>query len=207
MSGKEVSPEFQKRGFNCPHCGAFAKQEWDQTTFGRVKTQIFLSKCTKCGDKCVWRDKKIYYPKSTTAPKPHDVMPDDLRRDYSEAAEVVDSSPRAAAALLRLGIQRLLEDHLDTPGDGIYQDIGHLVEENEIHPRTQKMLDSVRITGNNSVHPGEMDMDDNHEVALALFKLFNYVVDETIGRDKEIEEFYNTLPENHKQGVENRDKN
>ena len=132
-------------------------------------------------------------------------MPDDISDIFSEARQVVDDSPRAAAALLRLTLQKLLEDHLDTPGDGIYNDIGHLVDEQEIQPRVQKMLDGVRITGNNSVHPGRMDMDDNRETALALFKLLNYTVDETIGRDKEVEEFWEMLPEEDKEGVENRD--
>lgn len=149
----------------------------------------------------------MYYPESTSAPLPHSHMPEDIQDDYEEAREVVDSSPRAAAALLRLAIQKLLENHLETPGDGIFQDIGHLVENGEIHPTVQKMLDGVRITGNNSVHPGRMDMRENTETAMALFKLLNYIIDSTIGRKKEVEEFWETLPEEDRNWVSDRDKN
>jgi len=134
-------------------------------------------------------------------------MPEEVARDFNEAREIVDSSPRAAAALLRLGIQRLLENHLETPGNGINNDIAHLVEDGKIGNRTKKMLDGVRITGNNSVHPGRMEMDDNSEMAHALFKLTNYIVDQTLGRDKEVEEFWESLPEEDREGVRNRDSN
>lgn len=132
-------------------------------------------------------------------------MPNDVRRDFEEARLVVDDSPRSAAALLRLAIQRLLDNHLEVEDGRIYDQIGSLVKQNRISPPIQRALDSVRVVGNNSVHPGEMDMDDNRDTALALFKLVNVIVDETIGRDERIDDFYDTLPEGPKEGIENRD--
>lgn len=132
-------------------------------------------------------------------------MPNDVRRDFEEARLVVDDSPRSAAALLRLAIQRLLDNHLEVEDGRIYDQIGSLVKQNRISPPIQRALDSVRVVGNNSVHPGEMDMDDNRDTALSLFKLVNVIVDETIGRDERIDDFYDTLPEGPKEGIENRD--
>ncbi|WP_440767487.1 DUF4145 domain-containing protein [Natronorubrum sp. DTA7] len=209
MASDYTPPEFGESKFNCPHCGTYAHHSWDRMAFNNYTTSFFMSKCVSCDDNTIWKKSQnptMYYPKSSSAPLPHNQMPKDVRRDYVEAREIVNDSPRAAAALLRLAIQRLLENHLETPGDGIFHDIGYLVEENEIHPTVRKMLDAVRITGNNSVHPGEMNMDDDSETAIALFKLINYIVDGTIGREKEVEEFWNTLPEEEKEWVEDRDK-
>ncbi|WP_048077253.1 DUF4145 domain-containing protein [Halorubrum sp. AJ67] len=206
MDDNYVAPKYKEDGFNCPHCGAYAQIMWSTMAYNQRKIEGDISKCNRCGNYSLWMNRKLCYPRTPSASKAHEHMPDDITGEYNEARNVVDESPRAAAALLRLALQKLLENHLDTPGDGIHHDIGHLVDENEIRPRVQKMLDGVRITGNNSVHPGEMDMEDDRDTALALFKLLNYVVDETIGRDKEVEEFWDTLPEQEKEWVEDRDK-
>ena len=132
-------------------------------------------------------------------------MPESVKRDYNEARAVVEDSPRAAAALLRLGVQRLLENHLGAEGSSINDYIGYLVANDKISPRIQRALDAVRITGNNSVHPGRMDMDDNREMAEGLFTLLNEIVDEAIARDKRIDSFYEKLPSDDLEGVENRD--
>ena len=164
-----------------------------------------VARCSRCNEHSIWANEGIVFPKTTTAPQPHDEMPNDVRRDFEEARLVVDDSPRSAAALLRLAIQRLLDNHLEVEDDRIYDQIGTLVEQRRISPRVQRALDSVRVVGSNSVHPGEMDMDDNRDTALALFKLVNVIVDETIGRDDRIDEFYDTLPEGPREGIENRD--
>jgi len=39
-------------------------------------------------------------------------------------------------------------------------------------------MDSLRVIGNNAVHPGEMDLTDDTEAASALFNLLNFVVEE-----------------------------
>jgi hypothetical protein len=148
----------------------------------------------------------MYYPKASTAPHAHPQMPDDVKRDFDEARLVVEDSPRSAAALLRLAIQRLVENHLEADeGDRLYDQIGELVEEGVIAPRIQRALDAVRVIGNNSVHPGEMDMDDNRETAEVLFTLLNEIVDEAIARDERIDAVYEQLPEGALEGIENRD--
>ncbi|WP_198607732.1 hypothetical protein [Clostridium perfringens] len=55
------------------------------------------------------------------------------------------------------------------------------------------------------VHPGELDLDDNKEVARTLFDIINLIVDNRIVQPKKIEEFYNSLPENALVGIEKRD--
>jgi hypothetical protein len=148
---------------------------------------------------------ELIYPRMLTAPRSHEEMPQRIERDYEEARKVLEDSPRAAAALLRLAIQRLVEDELEAEGGTLYQQIGDLVDDGRISSRIQKALDSVRVIGNNSVHPGEMDMDDNRETAEVLFMLLNEIVDEAIARDRRIDAVYENLPDGALEGIENRD--
>ncbi|WP_415663473.1 DUF4145 domain-containing protein [Vibrio taketomensis] len=46
-------------------------------------------------------------------------------------------------------------------------DIKELVSEG-LSPKIQQALDSLRVVGNNAVHPGQINIDDNAEVAYKL---------------------------------------
>ena len=51
-----------------------------------------------------------------------------------------------------------------------------------------------------------MDLKDDRDTALSLFKLINVIVNEMITQDKEIESLYEGLPEGAKKAIEKRDK-
>ncbi len=70
----------------------------------------------------------------------------------------------------------------------------------------QKSLDALRITGNNAVHPGEINLSEEPERVLKLFELINFIADKMITEPKEIESFYGTLPSGSLEAVEKRDK-
>jgi len=105
--------------------------------------------------------------------------------------------------LLRLCIQKLCKE-LGAGGENINKDIGGLVK-NGLDSRIQKALDVVRVTGNNAVHPGTMDLTDDNELVNKLFKLVNLIVEEMITKPKEIDTLYGALPESAKQAIEKRD--
>jgi len=66
-------------------------------------------------------------------------------------------------------------------------------------------LDVVRVIGNNAVHPGEISIDDNPEIAQALFGLINVIVENRIAEPKRIEALYASLPEGARNAIERRD--
>ena len=69
----------------------------------------------------------------------------------------------------------------------------------------QQMLDSVRVIGNNAVHPGQIDIKDNKELALSLLNFINLIVDNRITQPKKILDIYNLLPESYRNSIERRD--
>jgi len=146
----------------------------------------------------------LVYPDATQAPPPNPDLPEDIRSDYEEASSIIGKSPRGAAALLRLCIQKLCK-HLGESGKNINNDIAALVKKG-LNPSIQKSLDIVRVIGNEAVHPGTIDLKDNSEIAVALCKLVNVIADAMITQPKMIEGLYSSLPHEKKQQIEERDK-
>ncbi len=146
----------------------------------------------------------MIYPIGGVSPLPNSDIPEDISADYLEAREIATASPRGAAALLRLCIQKLCI-HLGQPGKDLNKDIGALVAEG-LNPMIQKSLDIVRVIGNESVHPGSFDLRDDPLVAARLFLLVNIIADAMITQPKMIEETYGMIPEGKKDGIAARDK-
>lgn len=208
MQPKFFPPVHERKSFHCPHCGVFAAQQWEYH-YDSIHHQPFGSKlgtaiCKHCNDNSVWVDGRMVYPASGTAPLPNPDMPEDVTRDYMEAREIVAVSARGAAALLRLAIQRLCP-HLGEKGKNINEDIKNLVAKG-LPAGVQQALDAVRVIGNESVHPGQIDLDDQPETAQALFRLVNIIVEKMITDPKEIQAVYDSLPVDKLKGIENRDK-
>ncbi|PAV12617.1 hypothetical protein ASJ81_06050 [Methanosarcina spelaei] len=207
-----IAPSFKLTAFSCPHCSAIAHQSWIDVyeyneysgNFGAVEC-IWLSQCENpnCGKRCIWINEKLVYPGLSTAPFPEDDMPSDVKEDFLEAREVVETSPRSAAALLRLALQKLMK-HLGQEGKDINKDIGELVKKG-LPVKIKLALDSLRVYGNEAVHPGEIDLKDDKETALKLFKLLNIIVHDMITQPKEIEELFYRLPQSKLEGIKNRD--
>ena len=202
-------PAYKKEAFHCPHCHTYAHHTWDtmrRGTANRWFPNWRASICTRCNNHTIWtEDEEMVYPRTTIAPEPSEDMPEDVMVDYQEAQHVVEDSPRAAAALLRLAMEKLARELTEDEDKKLYQMIGDLKEEGRIDDRIQQALDSVRVTGNNWVHPGELNVTDDYETAYRLFELVNAVVKLTIARDNLIEEQYAKVPENKKKGIEQRD--
>jgi hypothetical protein len=150
----------------------------------------------------VWVHDRLLFPAIKSGVLPNPDLPDDALRDFQEAREIVNSSPRGAAALLRL-VCRLCK-HLGEQGKNIDDDIASLVKK-RLDPLVQKSLDIVRVIGNETVHPGVLDLRDDRDTALRLFELINSIADQMISHPKNVTDLYEKLPENKRKRIEERD--
>ncbi len=178
----------------CLRCGAYARQRWFPFVvgyqykgsgegaawwgIGREAAGVAMSFCEACRQPVVWHGQSPIWPLTTSAPPAVEAMPEEARADFDEAREVVDRSPRSAAALLRLSLQKLCR-HLGRPGKNIDDDIRALVESG-LPDTVRQALRAVRTVGDDAVRPGELDHHDDRETALALFDLVNTVADKMI---------------------------
>jgi hypothetical protein len=142
-------------------------------------------------------------PSNGNAPLPNDDLPEDIKNDYEEARGIVALSPRGAAALLRLAIQKLCA-HLGERGRSIDDDIAALVKKG-LPPRVQPALDAVRVVGNEAVHPCTISLQDNPEIAASLFGLVNFIAEKMITEPKEIDALYASLPAAKRDAIVKRD--
>jgi hypothetical protein len=260
MSQNHVEPQRGAESFSCPHCGAFAHQDWYRLFISRVdnnnplarvdylnvafdvvekiededernrvmqflerleendvtyKTRkfpvsstaemvnLFLSHCYSCKGFAIWVEDELMYPVVNTEIRPHEELPASIRRDFEEAASIVNLSPRGAAALLRLCIQQLMPI-LGEKGNNLNDDIASLVMKG-LEPEIQQALDLVRVIGNNAVHPGEIDLRDDKATAVRLFELVNLVVERRIATPNRIKALFQGLPPRAIDSIEKRD--
>ena len=94
--------------------------------------------------------------------------------------------------------------HLGEKGKNIDADIAALVKKG-LNPVVQQSLDIVRVVGNESVHPGTIDLNDDRETALRLFDLVNAITEQMISHPKKVQELYSKLPESKREAIEKRD--
>lgn len=221
MNSRFEAPDFKKNAFTCPNCSAFSKQDWSfkmvNETFGdftgrhsyvdnEIINELYLCKCQQCGYISFWYKKELIWPLNTNVEEPLEEMPKDIKDLYNEARSIIELSPKGACALLRLSLQKLcnrlagLDDKHKIDGA-----IKKLVE-NGLPSTLQKAMDTVRIVGDEAVHPGEINIDDNKELAIAMFRLMNIIVEKMIVDPNEINELYSLMPENKLEGIKNRDK-
>lgn len=130
-------------------------------------------------------------------------MPVEVRGDYEEARIIVMQSSRGACALLRLAVQKLCAE-LGETGKNVNDDIGSLVDKG-LPVEAQQALDSLRVIGNNAVHPGEMDLTDDTETAAALFDLLNFIVEDRISQPKKRAAIFDKLPAGAREAIQARD--
>lgn len=199
--------------FSCPSCGVHASQDVGDLAFqprgqfyrtsAHVLDGYTINLCSHCFKHSIWRDDVMLFPNASTAPMCHPDMPPEIIADFEEARMIVAHSPRGAAALLRLVIQKLCAV-LGQPGENINADIGKLVALG-LPVSVQRAFDSVRVFGNEAVHPGVLDLRDDPALAQTLFKLVNLIVEKTISEPKEVDAIYSSLPQDKLGGIIRRD--
>lgn len=166
-------------------------------------TEYRLAICRRCEKLSFWHQGNLVFPAGGSAPPANPDLPEDVTRDYEEARAIASVSPRGAAALLRLAIQKLCI-HLGEKGKKLDDDIASLVKKG-LPEKVQKALDTVRVVGNNAVHPGELDIRDDPGIAESLFDLVNMIGDAMITQPQKVDALYGKLPVQAKEQIERRD--
>lgn len=225
---KYIAPKYKKTSFTCPHCGVLAEQKWSDMYISRLGTddvysfsqmilvstndasknkklfkEVAVATCISCYNENIWFDGEMIIPKESNVQMPIEEMPEEIKKIYNEAREVFPISPKASAALLRLALQHLCVE-LGERGENINKDIGELVKKG-LPIQIQQALDVVRVAGNNAVHPGVLDLEDDSTSAGYLFNILNMIVDNQIVQPKKVNEFYNSLPQTALDSITRRD--
>ena len=214
-------PEYRKKEFNCAHCKVFAHQTWISNLRGELVNVMTLnspnnpseelsppglfaaSKCAYCNKWSIWIEESLVYPVQIIVEDPNDDMPDEVKELYIESAQVLPTSPRAAAVLLRFGLQILL-GAVGGGGKNINNNIKKIVESG-VDRETQRALDILRVFGNSGAHPEEIKLDENPDLVYEMYELMNIVTDRLITRKNKIDELYDILPEKKKDYIKSRD--
>lgn len=207
-------PSFGGQAFNCVDCHVFTKQHWYLMTgspmINRYDMQVpiqdnrfSISLCEHCRFPTIWFGEKVIFPLNLSVEPPSEDLPEEIKCDYEEARSILNLSPRGSAALLRLAIQKLCA-HLGQSGKDINSDIKALVKAG-LPSEVQKALDSLRVIGNEAVHPGTLDLNDDRNTVSQLFGLVNFIVEKMITEPRKIEEIFKKLPENKLKAIEARD--
>ncbi|KAB2493908.1 hypothetical protein COK18_29420 [Bacillus cereus] len=218
---KFIAPTLHTEIFDCPHCEVRAKHEWLTVYKEGVSVDIAayksheelmeqfqsnpsiqlpnlywefnISVCTVCTEYMIWKKDEIIYPTSHNVEEARSDMPESVKSLYNEARGIVRLSPKSACALLRLSLEKLLV-HLGCPeSKRVVDNIKLLKEQGKVDEYVYDALESVRLVGNNAVHPGKINIDDNPDYAHILFSLLNYIVDELISRPARAKEFRESI--------------
>lgn len=219
---KDRGPRLKAPSFVCPHCEAFAQQEWPdvlmrhrvgQGTTVRQDHGLEASRCAVCERYAIWRTStgvsedgpfinlQLLYPSGLAGPPaPEDLHPD-LLSLYEEARSVASLSPRSASALVRLTLEGLL-NHLYPDAGNLNEMIGAAAKAG-LPDDVVRAMDVLRFNGNASVH--ELHREDTTETVAALFKILHVVVERLVTQPRQIAELHAALPEGVRKQIEKRD--
>jgi hypothetical protein len=215
-----LNPDPRRERFRCLHCGTVTYQTAPLVKFvskrGTTGNPRFRARqCDECFRLTVWVERADYsispigsgpfllvFPLSA-GPKPHSEMPQRALAVYEEARLIAERSPRGAAALLRLALQTLVDELV--PGTAsLDAKIAKLVRRG-LSAQVQRAMDILRITGNNAVHPGQIEFAENPKLVPEMFSLLNLVVEQMIVRQERIDLLYRSMPEEARRRIERRD--
>jgi hypothetical protein len=173
------------------------------SAYGHRTHNLHISKCYNCGKIAVWVHDSMVFPHERQGPQPNEDLPEDVTKDFEEARSIIGLSPRGSAALLRLCIQKLCA-FLGQNDKNLDDAIAALVKQG-LNPLVKQSLDIVRVIGNEAVHPGVIDLNDNRDVANHLFTLVNSIADQMITHPKNVNLLYGMLPPEKRKAIEKRD--
>lgn len=135
-------------------------------------------------------------PDTSNVPSPNNDLPDEVKKIYNEAVQVLSKSPRATAALLRLALEKLCKE-LGSTEKNLYDDIAFLVKKKGLPSEVADAMNGMRKAGNIAVHDaGTISLHEEEENAPIMFELINFIARELITEPKRRKHFYARLQNN-----------
>ena len=150
---------------------------------------VSISYCLSCNQMCLWVYDQLVWP----SPEPKLAVAPNERREYEEASRILEASPRGAAALLRLTIEKLCKE-LGVSGESLKDDIPIFVRQH-VDARVQKALDAARMIESNAMHPGQIGLEDDRATAERLSSLVNLICEKMIMEPTHLQALYTRLRE------------
>lgn len=195
---------YKKDIFTCLFCGGNTQHNWEVfgvnegkfvplNIFSNCQEKIAICECVVCKKYSIWKNENLVNPLWSNLAKANEDMPENTMQLYNEAKDVYPLSKKSSAALLRLALQYLCIE-LGEKGKNINDDIANLVSKG-LSVEVQQVLDILRVTGNNAVHPGQLNLDEKPELVSVMFEYINIIVDKFYTEPRKIAESYEKLPE------------
>lgn len=170
---------------NCPYCGVRFSLDGVNAyhmpvNFGRgfpypskaepgdKRFTISAHKCPECREQVMWLNElsdgevgdpkivhtELLYPKTRLIVLP-DAVPESYASEFLEAANTLDISPKASAALSRRLLQRLIREQEGIKAKTLFSEIEQLLSASKLPTYLAQDLDSIRHVGNFAAHPLE----------------------------------------------------
>ncbi len=170
--------------------------------------------CSKCGNRCYWEiitkykprikekdsrnlddyetEEKIIYPDiSLIDIEPNEDLTNEQKQLFNEAKDIFDKSPKAAGALLRCVIERILRDKFQEKHSQSL--LGTILKEknvqNELGHEIIQLCETCKLIGNDAAHSSLIIYEDEskQEVEL-LFELINAIAEELLSKPRKRQE-------------------
>jgi len=154
---------------NCPHCKTTVRLErptnvessanWFRLTSPKKSMLVFHSQCPEClqfviSSEEVEQNNRIehsLWPQTTARDPIPSQVDQHIAQDYTEAALVLQFSPKASAALSRRCLQTVLKEKGGTKAKDLNDQIEEVLPQLPSH--IAQNLDTIRVIGNFAAHP------------------------------------------------------
>jgi hypothetical protein len=202
-------PHIRKNSFTCPYC--HTKVPFSSNEIIRAGSYKYIYRqCSECKEIIIWREKINYqlhgrnttliYPSQVTTemPNSNDFMPERAKELYEEAAKIYTHSYRAAAALLRLATEFLVDEVEYATGHNLKAKIKCIAEKEGFDSDVVKALDVLRLNGNSAVHQSALYIDEDEEKIPFMFELLNFLSQQLFENKAQLNDFYAKIPDSRK---------
>ena len=151
----------------CPHCLVAFHCSETQSNLGSDANggwRIKCSTCPSCNKYVVFLEnyelrggfptisRVLIRPRGISRTTVPPEVPTDITEDYNEACLVLDSSPKASAALSRRCLQNLLRSAANVKPGNLATEIQHVLDNGALPTHLAESIDSIRNIGNFAAH-------------------------------------------------------